>query len=283
MKIAIIAEQLAFPLIHAPHQQIFQIQKRLIQRGHEVTVLCLLSHKKSHSRSFLDSRHFRELIQSIKRINKILKEQKFDIVHLHFNLMALLWVMKFLPKTTKNIVVYPFKGKCGTNELTRFSLNNILNPSILKLKLRKFMSFAVPNFILRDCLNNNRIKAIMVPSFQAKNLLTPILRTNKIHVLPLGIDFEKVTAQRVPDSHLLKEDLGLSKYDKVIAYFGWLLPNRGVKTLISAIPILHKRIPKINLLLLSPPSSLVETGPVLKSIQSSPTKNKIKLKLQFLP
>ena len=114
-----------------------------------------------------------------------------------------------------------------------------------------FSNSPVAKFIVR-LLNQRKIVAITVPTSTVKRSLEKCrVKDRKIVVLPMA--FDKALCKRENtdlDKGEIREELGLSRSDFVVTYFGPPYARRGVNDLVRAIAVLRQKFPVKLLLLL---------------------------------
>lgn len=157
---------------------------------------------------------------SLKKVNQIHRETKFDLLHSHIYPGALAGylsskILRLPHLVTVHGIYYDIYGELSST--WQSVLNTVIERLILGLSYDKMV-----------CVSNS-----------VKDRLERIgASKTKLNYIPNGVDFEKFNPSVNSD---LKKWLNIQ--DKtLITFFGSLTPVKGVKYLISAIPLIKREI-----------------------------------------
>lgn len=114
-----------------------------------------------------------------------------------------------------------------------------------------FLGSPIAKFMVR-LLNQRKIVAITVPTLTIKRSLERCgVESKRIVVLPMAFDKALYKRENTNlDKGEIREELGLSKRDFIVTYFGPPYVKRGVNDLVHATAILKRKFPVRLLLLL---------------------------------
>lgn len=148
-------------------------------------------------------------------------------------------------KTKVPMIAHVSKGVYSMREL-RLSINDYLHIS----PYFYFLNSPMAKFMVR-LLNQRKITAVTVPTLTIKKSLEKCGVRTKIRVLPMAFDKALCKLDNSnSDVSNVKEELGLSKGDFLLSYFGPPYARRGVIDLVRAIALLKHVVPVKLLLLL---------------------------------
>jgi phosphatidyl-myo-inositol dimannoside synthase len=110
----------------------------------------------------------------------------------------------------------------------------------------------VPTSLIRFSLKRAIIKRIIVLNESNKSMLIKFgISSNKICVIPPGIEYSDLEFQGSNAVCDLRNELGMNENDFIVSYFGSPLSLRGIDLLIKAVSQVSKNIPFIKLVILS--------------------------------
>lgn len=148
-------------------------------------------------------------------------------------------------KSKVPMIAHVSKGIYSMKKL-RLSINEYLHLS----PYFYFLNSPMSRFMVR-LLNQRRIIAVTVPTLTIKKSLQKYGVKTRINVLPMAFDKALFKPDNVNlDKSKVREELGLSKGDFLITYFGPPYTRRGVIDLVRASALLKNKVPVRLLLLL---------------------------------
>lgn len=160
--------------------------------------------------------HFELLAKGTIKALKILRKERIDIIH---HMLPAVYNQTFSPITFLQAKTKPFVfGPVSAHVTTIFQRpmdEAFLAPMIVKLH--------------RETVK--RCDALIVITNQVKKLYKNLVKEEKIHVIPFGVDTEKFQPPRKARSRSVYE----------ILYVGSLYPIKGLKYLIQALALVLKK------------------------------------------
>jgi len=162
---------------------------------------------------------FEFLMCSFRVMRKILREEDFDIIHIHGNIV----------KPPKNIPSLMTVHGTYKNELP-YLLKHPISPFY-----KVFYSSSVYSQYLYEKHTYKFAKYYHAVSTQTKKELVEMgIPADKIFVIPNGVDTNKFHPKDTKEKLLNK--LNLPEDSKIVLYVGGITPRKGVHVLIKAIP-----------------------------------------------
>ncbi|MBX0313287.1 glycosyltransferase family 4 protein [Planococcus glaciei] len=171
-------------------------------------------------------------LKSIKAFVKLMKKEKYDIVHVHTPVAALLARVAAKLAGQKN-VIYTAHG---------FYFHDEMKPRVYKLfySIEKYAAKWMTDWLLLQSIED--YKLALNDNFSPKE------RT--IH-LSNGVDiWNRFNPQVLTGSKLSRQEIGLEEDDVVFTFIGRLVREKGIFELIQAFNKLHEKNPKTKLLLI---------------------------------
>lgn len=168
---------------------------------------------------------FEFLIRSFRLMRNILKEEPFDIVHIHGNIV----------KPPKNIPSLMTVHGTYKNEL----------PYLLKHPISPFYKILYSSLVYSQYLYEKHTYKFVryyhaVSTQTKKELIEMGIPADKIFQIPNGVDtnrfYPKNTKEKLLNKLNLREDTGT----KIVLYVGGITPRKGIHVLIKAIPYVLK-------------------------------------------
>lgn len=227
----------------------YELSKKLVENGHNVTV-CTTDALDSNNRinvkkekiDGIDVLRFRNisnylawyhnLFIPIGFINFIKNNLKsYDIIHLHDY------------RTFLNVILYRYATKYGVPYILQphGTSHIILKKQRLKMLFDKKLGYAIikkANLIL--VLNET----------EAKKLERMGAKTDKIKIIPNGIDTKKV--DDIPARGVFRNKYSIDENDELVLYVGRIHKSKGLNILIESFANLLSDLPKSKLVLVGP-------------------------------
>lgn len=185
--------------------------------------------------------NFKEFLESLNKSNA-------DIINWFSGPLSSIYLWRFRNTLRKKVVWTIYKGKLFSEDLRNIRLSWV--PKLFEFR-GNFLYSLCPNFIIRKGGNAPQVKIITTWTQRLKRYLLKIgIPDEKIFVIPSGVNIERFRPLKTRD-HDYKEKLGFHKEGSVILYFGPLSAFRGTDTLVSAMPMILKKIPSAKLVVLA--------------------------------
>jgi len=176
------------------------------------------------ARKILSPRHPVSLVQ----LARLIRRKRYDFVHVHTPIAAALGRAAVRLSGARPVVLYTAHG---------FYFHDRMRPWLRWVLIQQERLFG------RLCTD---FLFTVSPEDHATALLERIIDLGRPHCLnSLGIDLERFGS--VPARGLQRSDIGLSKDDRVIAYVGRLVREKGVIDLLEAMAVVKQRMPQARL------------------------------------
>lgn len=159
------------------------------------------------------------------------------------------WSSFYLARLAKG----KFKSVVWTLHSGPVSMSDLRNLTVRELpQLYRYwnniISSVFPSSIIRKWVDSADLKLTITLSHRLlKHLRIMGIRLNGIRVIPSGVDTKRFKPY---NREKARENLGLSKEDPIVLYYGPLSSFRGVDTLLEAAPLIRRKVRSVRLLLL---------------------------------
>lgn len=168
-------------------------------------------------------------LKAYKQLVKLMKEEKFDLVHCHAPMGGVIGRLAAKSVGIKNVLYtahgfHFFKGAPKVNWLVYYPIE-------------KFLSRYTNTLIT---INQEDYSAAISNKFRAKNIEL---------VNGIGVNLEKFSPVNEEEKYRLREEYGYDKEDKILIYVGELSDRKNQKVIIEAVSLLKKEVRNIKLLL----------------------------------
>lgn len=272
------------------------LAREYLKKGNQISVICTVNEKKITGREILDGMTIFRLYSNyhprwrayvgvlnfgaVRKLKKILIEEKPDIIHahnLHQNLSFC--ALKLIRKLNIPLILtihdcLPFcykKFTCCINDkdLSVYPESNYKKKTLKCLQCQKFRFFPLRNYLIRYFLKFPD-KIIAVSTEQQK-----VLRANKVRCddfIHNGIDPNSFNCREEQQKFFLQKFNLEGK--KIILGVGRLHPAKGFEYIIKALPNIHQKEKNVVFVLISQKNSYANY--LLKLVE------KLKLKNNFL-
>jgi len=185
-------------------------------------------------------------LKAIFALYKLIRREKFDIVHVHSPLAAMLG--RIAAKMARApVIIYTAHG-------FYFHENMRKKKRRLVIWMEKILARACTNILLLQS-GEDRATAIKEGISLSQNAVW----------ISNGVDINKFKPGS-PDEKL-RSSFGIKKEDKVVGFAGRIVREKGIEELVMAVGIIKKRVPSVKLLI---------AGDTLGSDRDKGTKEKIK-------
>ncbi len=185
-------------------------------------------------------------LKAILALYKLIKSEKFDIVHVHSPLAAMLG--RIAAKMARApVVIYTAHG-------FYFHENMRKEKRRLVIWMEKILGRACTNILLLQS-GEDRATAVKEGISLSQNAVW----------ISNGVDINKFKPGS-PDEKL-RSSFGIKKEDKVVGFAGRIVKEKGIEELVMAVGIIKKHVPSVKLLI---------AGDTLGSDRDKGTKEKIK-------
>jgi glycosyltransferase involved in cell wall biosynthesis len=241
---------------------IYEVSKRLVQRGHRVFVLTSKTHgtpehevldgveiHRVFSLSLPKIYYFIPFIpQFVGMLLKICEEHDIQIVHF-WNYEYLTSVLAVLLRTKlKNLpFIMTVVGFPGLNWMYGETIVDLVG-KIYTFTLGRIIFAAVDQVIL---LGRNLVKYALWMG----------AAPDRVSVNSFGLDFEAFLPKKTPTD--VRRQLGISVWDKIVIYVGRLEPVKGIRYLIDAAKSVSGKMKNVKFL-------VVGDGPLRSEVSLSP-------------
>jgi|Deesub1362A_J573_1020465.scaffolds.fasta_scaffold01100_3 glycosyltransferase involved in cell wall biosynthesis len=243
-----------------PPRAVYEISRKLVERGHEVTVYTTDGFKyrlnveknKPVDVEGIKVYYFRNLSNYLSK-KWVLptpyylpivarKEMKFfDIIHVHEYRTALTVITCYYAK--KYSIPYILQAR-----------GSIL-PFFTKKKIKRFFDRIWGYKILRDVS-----KAFALTRIEAEQYKKMGIKEDKIEIVPNGIDLAEY--ENLPEKGRFRRKYGIRDDEKIILYLGRIHKIKGLDLLVSAFADLIKEIDNVKLVMVGPDDGFLS---ILKS------------------
>jgi len=247
-----------------PARAAYEISKKLIERGHEVTVYTTdgfkfrLNVKKNKSVDVdgIKVYYFRNLSNYLSRnmtlpipyyLPIVAKKgmQNFDVVHIHE------------PRTMLAVVVHHYAKK--------YRIPYVLQPRgsvprMSKSKQKKLFDILFGQAIIKDA--TEIIASSKIESDQYRDVF-PDLKNEKIVHMPNGIDLE--TYCNLPQKGEFKKKCSINNTEKIILFLSRIHERKGAETLIVAFNKLKGEFENVKLVIAGPDDGYLDNLKLMRS------------------
>jgi glycosyltransferase involved in cell wall biosynthesis len=177
------------------------------------------------ARRILSPRHPVSLVQ----LARLIRRERYDFVHVHTPIAAALGRAAARLSEVRPVVLYTAHG---------FYFHDHMRPWLRRILIWQERLFG------RLCTD---FLFTVSPEDHATALHERIIDVGRTHCLnSLGIDLERFGS--VPAGRLQRSDIGLSEEDRVIAYVGRLVREKGVMDLLEAMAVVKQQMPRARLM-----------------------------------
>tara|TARA_B100000686_G_C16788118_1_gene976658 strand:+ start:225 stop:1469 length:1245 start_codon:yes stop_codon:yes gene_type:complete len=226
----------------------YQINKRLVERGHKVYQLTCKSSETQISNELVDGiQYFRVSLKASKnifflwkamreKIKNILKSESINLIHIHNPLIG--FIALLLPNLWKIPKVYHFHSSWFDEErINSLGKKNFLLGLNFKLQLIRIIEWTCYKFsgtiIFLSEYSKKRFENYFY--FSKPNLL----------IIPGGVDLKEFQPLRPEENlHKIRGLLSLEKKQPVILTVRRLEERMGLENLVLAVEMLIKKLPK---------------------------------------
>lgn len=168
--------------------------------------------------------------KAYKQLVKLMKEEKFDLVHCHAPMGGVIGRVAAKSVGIKNVLYtahgfHFFKGAPKINWMIYYPIE-------------KFLSKYTNTLIT---INNEDYNLAMNNKFKAKNIEL---------VNGIGLNLEKFMPVSEEEKYRIRKEYGYNKEDKILIYVGELSDRKNQKVIITAVNLLKNEVRNIKLLLL---------------------------------
>jgi glycosyltransferase involved in cell wall biosynthesis len=211
------------------------------------------------ARRILSLRHPVSLVQ----LARLIRRERYDFVHVHTPIAAVLGRAAARLSGARPVVLYTAHG---------FYFHDRMRPWLCRVLIWQERLFGS---LCTDFLFT------VSPEDYATALRERIIDVGRTHCLnSLGIDLERFGS--VPATGLQRSDIGLSEGDRVIAYVGRLVREKGVMDLLEAMAVVKQRMPHARLIVVGDTLESDRGKGIQKEIRALLTKHQLAGSVTFL-
>ena len=240
-----------------PARVAYGFSKKLIARGHEVTVYTTDGFKskldveknkpvdvdgiKTYYFKNLSSYLVRRMILPIPFYSPIIAKREiknFDIIHIHEY------------GTLLSVIVHHYAKKHGIPYI--FQAHGSLPNINEKMSLKKLYNIFYGYKILK-----NASKVIALTKTEVKQYKKIGVDENKIEIVPNGIDFSEYS--KLPNKGKFREKYSIRDDEKMILYLGRIHQIKGIDLLVEAFADLTKELDTVRLVVVGPDDGYLST------------------------
>jgi len=246
-----------YPEVGGAENYVYNISKRLVERGHEITVVC--SDKKNGKDSIngvniiklkVDFTISRTPIKIglINIIRKLLLDNEYDIININFSVPYFPEIAAFLSKFYKLPSVLTYHNDMTKNGLFMNTITNLYNISLNRTLL-------------------NSVDLIITTSpfcYYESRFLKPF--KNKLTYIPPGVEYKKYVGEKSFEIHDLYKIPHTSNIVLFVGVISKAHAHKGVKELIKAFKNVLRQIKDVYLVLVGGGDMVLEYQELSKKL-----------------
>jgi len=183
-------------------------------------------------------------LRSLWRLYRLMKHERFDIVHVHTPVAAVLGRLAARAARVP-VVIYTAHG---------FYFHDGMSPLVRRLVITLEKALGRMTDMVFTQSGEDAAIALKEGICREENLLC----------IGNGVDVDRFTPQASPDG--VRGKLGLSEHDKVIGFVGRIVSEKGVLELIEAIPLVLKKVPSARLIIVGDTLASDRDGQAKKAV-----------------
>ena len=233
-----------------PARVVYEISKKLVERGHDVTVYTTDGYKsrldvkknkpvnvngiKTYYFRNLSSYLTRELVLMIPYYLPIVARREirdFDVIHIHEH------------RTVLAVIVRHYAKKYGIPYILQ--VHGSVLPLLQKQGLKKIFDLSFGYTILKDTS-----KVIALTETEAEQYMKMGVNENKIEIVPNGINLFEYG--NLPKRGEFRRKYLIKDEEKIVLFVGRLHKTKGLELLVTTFADLSKELNDIKLVLLGP-------------------------------
>ena len=257
-----------------PARVAYEISKKLVERGHEVTVYTTDGFKwrldveknKSVDVDGIKTYYFRNLSSYLARervfptpyyapIVARREIRDFDVIHIHES-----------SSNTLGVVVHHYAKKYGIPYVLQAHGSLPLNINKKKRVVKR-----IGDTLFEDRILNDAPKVIALTKTEAEQYEKMNVDKNKIEIVPNGVDLSEY--DNLPEKGRFKMKYSIGDYEKIVLYMGRLNKSKGIDLLIKAFADIPKELNNVRLVLVGPDDGYQSA--LEKQVQELKVNNKV--------
>jgi len=222
---------------------VYEVSKRLVETGQEVVII---TNKEGSNDSNQRKIVLKEglIVKFTDHFYHSITNENFDILHFYGSLLGSFFLLRAVD--LNNIILSLYTSKHTGKDLMTLKLVDLIYDKRSRFMLNPILGTILPDPLLRRELR--KAKRIIVQSYRFKQFLCHLLDSSKVVQIPHGVELKRYSNSSRKWEELKKE-LGFSKSDRVVLYFGHAFLMRGIDDLLSAMKLVHRELPDSKLLL----------------------------------
>jgi glycosyltransferase involved in cell wall biosynthesis len=258
-------------IVAQPWKHVYEIASRLRERGHQTEIVTDTdqeSGKESIGNVALIKLKKGRFVFNSKKLAKALNNSDADIINWHgSDFWSAIDFWKMRKELDKKVVWTLHSGPITLEDIVSLNCSELLQ--LYKFWNNILNSLCPPSAIKRWA-TIPQVKHVIALSLRLKERLQKIgFDGNMIEVIRSGVDTSKFSPIPMPSTDAYRAELGFTKGDKIVTYFGPASSFRGVDTAIQAMHILSGEVPSVKLLLLARSPSVDDRSDKLWKVKSS--------------
>ena len=263
-----------YPQVNGVATSVKQLSEELLKHGHEVYVITSSDQIKTTKKGnvirlpgFKIKKLYGYNLSGFYSysVSRYLKKLELDIVHAHSEYGIGLYA-RIVAKTFDIPLIYTYHTMWEdyTHYITKVTKGHFEN------SLKKFIVFFSKIFA-------DTSSQLIVPSLKTKKVMIRYGVTNKINVIPTGLDISRFSGSRFEDEEILelRKQYDLKSSDFVALFVGRIALEKNIDEIIKAFEIIKKQnIDNIKLV-------IIGSGPYLDELKEYVKKEKLEEYIKF--
>ncbi len=231
-----------------PWRHVIEISERMRKLGNDVQILSDFGKKTAKCEQIqgLPVRRIKRkgFFLDMDDLLENIRKDDFDIINWHGSDTWSSFYLSRLGKHKSGSLVWTLhSGPISMSDLRNLTLQEM---SQLYRYWNNILNAVFPSPMIRKWTRSARIKRVIALSHRLSKHLKMIgMRVNSLSVIPSGVDTKRFNPSCQENA---RENLGLPTGDPIILYYGPLSSFRGVDTLVSAVPLIRKKISSTRIL-----------------------------------
>lgn len=234
MKILITTDWYA-PIINGVVTSVLNLKRELEEKGHDVRILTLASEKQSYKENnvyYLKSYDFGMIYPNARAtichkeelVDEIIRWSP-DVIHSQCEFMTFPYAVK-IGKKCRCPVVHTYHT-VYEDYTHYFSPSKTVGRKVVAVWSRKLL---------------DKVDAVVVPTKKVRNLLYDYEVSQRVEVIPTGIDLRKYSARiSAEEKEMKKELLGIPKENKVLVNVGRLAKEKNLEEILEYIKKMERK------------------------------------------
>ena len=240
---------LFYPLTGGSEHVVYEISRRLAQRGHHVHVLTERTHSQWPYYECVEGIHIHRchvrfgnsiarfgtgILNAARLFKQLTAAQPFDLLHFHLTIPSI--GVLLCRESRQSTRIASFYGPWGEEELVEKRVGGSFHPGRLKASIFRFLQ----RIVLRQSEN-----VIVLSDYSQKQLASLLGSPSPSELIPGGVDLTRFHPAK--DRQQVRSRLQLPSDTSVLLTIRRLVPRMGVEALIGAMPRILEHRPDVML------------------------------------